>query len=300
MNNRFYLAVFLLLGAAGFFFLRWDVELRARIHAFTEKQDKIRSFKRQGKLAALLRTLLRKRQVLLQNSDMPPAVYWSLTILGAAVGWFAGRVIYSSRFIAAAVSVIGMIVPLLVMSFRQTKTGTLRMERLCSSMMLLSNAYLSTEDFIQAVEDNLPNLAYPDPFRQFLTYVSLMDSDVSRALRRMESDVNNPYFSQWVDALVLAQGDRSLIYACSGVVDSMHDMITAQQESDAAMYAVWRDYILTLVLIFSVPLVFRFLLAEAYVTLTTSAAGQGMFLCLLGAVVYSVLRAMKINRPLVR
>ena len=298
--NKLYLAVFLLLGTAGFFFLRWDVELRERLHAFAEKQDKIRSFKRQGWFARTLRKLLQKRQTLLQNSDMPSGVYWSLTVLGAAGGWFAGRVIYSSRFIASAVSVIGMIVPLLVMSFRQTKTGTLRMERLCSSMMLLSNAYLSTEDFIQAVEENLPNLAYPEPFRQFLTYVSLMDSDVTRALRRMETDVSNPYFSQWIDALILAQGDRSLIYACSGVVDSMHDMITAQQESDAAMYAVWRDYLLTLVLIFSVPLVFRFLLADAYVTLTTSAVGQGMFLCLLGAVVYSVLRALKINRPLVR
>ena len=62
--------------------------------------------------------------------------------------------------------------------------------------------------------------------------------------------------------------------------------------------AVWRDYLLTLILIFSVPLVFKFTLADAYVTLTTSMVGQGLFILLLISVFYSVLRALKINRPL--
>ena len=42
------------------------------------------------------------------------------------------------------------------------------------------------------------------------------------------------------------------------------------------------------------------LMAEAYVTLTTSVGGQGLFLLLLAAVIYSVLRALKINTPLMR
>ena len=150
------------------------------------------------------------------------------------------------------------------------------------------------------MQENLDNLSYKAPFQAFLTYVTYMDSDVRRGLRRMEEQVGNPYFSQWIDALVMAQDDRSLKYVCVSVVDSMHDVITAQQESDAAMFAVWRDYLLTLVLIFSVPLVFRFLMVEAYVTLTTSVVGQGLFLLLLAAVIYSVLRALKINTPLMR
>ena len=41
-------------------------------------------------------------------------------------------------------------------------------------------------------------------------------------------------------------------------------------------------------------------MVEAYVTLTTSVVGQGLFLLLLAAVIYSVLRALKINTPLMR
>ena len=114
----------------------------------------------------------------------------------------------------------------------------------------------------------------------------------------MEEKVNNPYFSQWVDALYLAQEDRSLKYVTVSVVDSMHDVLSVQAESDAAMYSVWRDYVMTLLMIFSVPLVFRVTLADAYLTLTTSAVGQILFILLLGAVVFSVFRALKINKPL--
>ena len=163
-------------------------------------------------------------------------------------------------------------------------------------MMILSNSYVVTEDFITSVRDNLEILEHPEPFKDFLTYVTLMDSSVATGLRRMEAKVNNPYFSQWIDALVLAQDDRSLKYVTVTVVDSMHDVLSVQAESDAAMYAVWRDYLMTLIMIFSVPLIFKFTLADAYLTLTGSLVGQSMFILLLAAVIFSVFRALKINK----
>lgn len=293
-------AVFLFLSAALFLFLRLDLSIRESAKRNAEKKQKIRSFKRPGRLTRAAQKLLQKRRSMLAKSGIPSGIYWGLTVLGAVGGFLAGKAVYSSYLIASAVSVMGMIAPLLVLGFRQTKAGTVYTERLCSSMTMLSNSYISTEDFIQSVQENLDHLSYKAPFQAFLTYVTYMDSDVRRGLRRMEEQVGNPYFSQWIDALVMAQDDRSLKYVCVSVVDSMHNVITAQQESDAAMFAVWRDYLLTLVLIFSVPLVFRFLMVEAYVTLTTSVVGQGLFLLLLAAVIYSVLRALKINTPLMR
>jgi len=213
-------------------------------------------------------------------------------------GYCAGKVIFSSFPIALAVGTFGLIAPLLFFSFRQTKAKTAQLERLASSMMILSNSYVVTEDFITSVRDNLEILEYPEPFKDFLTYVTLMDSSVATGLRRMEAKVNNPYFSQWIDALVLAQDDRSLKYVTVTVVDSMHDVLSVQAESDAAMYAVWRDYLMTLIMIFSVPLIFKFTLADAYLTLTGSLVGQSMFILLLAAVIFSVFRALKINKPL--
>ena len=290
--------VFLLLSTAAFFFLRLDYALLDWITARAERKAKIKSFKKQSRISKLVDKLLAKCVSLITNSQMPKTAYYFLTVVCAVGGYCAGKVIFSSFPIALAVGTFGLIAPLLFFSFRQTKAKTAQLERLASSMMILSNSYVVTEDFITSVRDNLEILEHPEPFKDFLTYVTLMDSSVATGLRRMEAKVNNPYFSQWIDALVLAQEDRSLKYVTVTVVDSMHDVLSVQAESDAAMYAVWRDYLMTLIMIFSVPLIFKFTLADAYLTLTGSLVGQGMFILLLAAVIFSVFRALKINKPL--
>lgn len=290
--------VFLLLSAAAFFFLRLDYALLDWITARAERKAKIKSFKKQSRISKLVDKVLAKCVSLITNSQMPKTAYYILTVVCAVGGYCAGKVIFSSFPIALAVGTFGLIAPLLFFSFRQTKAKTAQLERLASSMMILSNSYVVTEDFITSVRDNLEILEHPEPFKDFLTYVTLMDSSVATGLRRMEAKVNNPYFSQWIDALVLAQDDRSLKYVTVTVVDSMHDVLSVQAESDAAMYAVWRDYLMTLIMIFSVPLIFKFTLADAYLTLTGSLVGQSMFILLLAAVIFSVFRALKINKPL--
>lgn len=297
-SGMIYFVVFLLLSTAAFFFLRLDYVLLDWITFRAERKAKIKSFKKQSRLSKLVDRLLSKCASLISNSQMPKTAYYILTVACAVGGYFAGKVVFSSLPIALAVGTFGLIAPLLFFSFRQTKANTAKLERLASSMMILSNSYVVTEDFITTVRDNLEILEYPEPFKDFLTYVTLMDSSVDNGLRRMEAQVNNPYFSQWIDALVLAQDDRSLKYVTVTVVDSMHDVLSVQAESDAAMYAVWRDYLMTLIMIFSVPLIFKFTLADAYLTLTGSLVGQSMFILLLAAIIFSVFRALKINKPL--
>ena len=290
--------VFLLLSTAAFLVLRLDYALLDWITARAERKAKIKSFKKQSRISKLVDKVLAKCVSLITNSQMPKTAYYILTVVCAVGGYCAGKVIFSSFPIALAVGTFGLIAPLLFFGFRQTKAKTAQLERLASSMMILSNSYVVTEDFITSVRDNLEILEHPEPFKDFLTYVTLMDSSVATGLRRMEAKVNNPYFSQWIDALVLAQDDRSLKYVTVTVVDSMHDVLSVQAESDAAMYAVWRDYLMTLIMIFSVPLIFKFTLADAYLTLTGSLVGQSMFILLLAAVIFSVFRALKINKPL--
>lgn len=299
MNTSiFYAAVFLLLSAAICFFLRLDYALLDYITTRAQRRAKVRSFKKQSKLNRLADKLLAKCASLIISSQMPKTAYYILTVLCAIAGYFAGMVIFSSLPIALAVGTFGLIAPLLVFSYRQTKANTAKLERLASSMMILSNSYVVTEDFITSVQDNLEILEHPEPFKDFLTYVTLMSSSVEAGLTRMEMKVQNPYFSQWIDALILAQEDRSLKYVTVAVVDSMHDVLSVQAESDAAMYAVWRDYLMTLIMIFSVPLIFKFTLPDAYLTLTTSVMGQTLFILLLLAVIFSVFRALKLNKPL--
>lgn len=300
MNNAniLYLAVFVLMSIAIFLFLGFGSDMKSSAKATSDKKRKQKDFNPQSKLSKKVQALRARQRSVIEQSPLPKSLYLALTVCSAAGGFLAGKAVFYSLFLSCLVGALALLLPMIVLSFRQSKAKSKWLDHLASSMMILSNSYLVTEDFITTVRDNLPILEYPEPFRDFLTYATMMNSDMRSALRRLESKVNNPYFSQWIDALVLAQDDRRVRYVAVSVVDSMHDVLQAQAESDAAMYAVWREYIVTLSLIFSVPLVFKVLMHDAYVTMTTSFIGQGLMVLLLLAVVFSVFKAIKINRPL--
>ena len=297
-TNFLYTTVFLLFCTAAFVLLRLDAAMLDWITNRVERSAKIRSFKKRNALQRMMDRLLTRCADLIVSSRMPKIFYAFLTAGSAAAGYCVGRIIFSSLPIALAVGTFGLIAPLLFFSYRQTRQKTAHLDRLCSTMMILSNSYIVTEDFITSVEDNVDIVDCPAPFKNFLAYVTLLDSSVESSLRRLDLQMQNPFFSQWIDSLILAQEDRSLKYVTVAVVDSMHDVLSVQAESDAEMYAVWRDYLMTLVMIFSVPLIFKFTLPDAYLTLTTSAVGQGLFILLLIAVIFSVFCALKINKPL--
>ncbi len=229
---------------------------------------------------------------------MPTPVYWLLTILGAVGGAVIGKLLFSLVFFAVIVGILGALSPQLYLRFKLTQTKSQRVEKLHSSMLILSNSYIVTEDFIQSVRDNLGVLEYPAPFRDFLTYTNYINSSVKTGLRRMEAQVNNDYFSQWVNVLILAQDDRNMKYVTMSVVDAMADVRQAQRESDTGMYAIWREYFTVLSLIFAAPLIFRVLMKDAYTVLVTTLPGQVLLTFLLAAVVFSLVRAYRLNKPL--
>jgi len=287
-----YFLIFLLLTAGGFSLL--GLSPRSGKAGMNRRRYRTR-----GRLEEKLARLLHRAKSLIRGSKLPTPIYAFMTAGCAIGGFLAGKFIYGSTLIAIALGVTLLLAPLLWLSFRETSSRSTEMDRLASSMMILSNSYLITEDFLTSVKENLEVLEAPEPFSDFYTYASYMDSSLRTGLQRMDQRVGNSYFSQWVDALIMAQEDRSLKYVTVSVVQSLNDALQVQRESDAAMYAVWRDYFLVLILIFSMPLVFRLLLADAYAAMTGTLIGQSLLLLLLAAVVFSVFRALKINRPLV-
>lgn len=263
------------------------------------KRNKIKAMRvYKGTLFTKLNRMNKKREVLITEVQMPKLTYYLLTLLGAMSGMVIGKVFFHATLFAIIVSVLGAFTPILYLNIRNTATKSSRIEKLQSSMMILSSSYIVTEDLLRSVQDNIELLECPAPFRDFLTYVNCIDSNVKAALRRMENQVDNVYFSQWVNVLIMAQDDRSLKYVTMSVVDAVNDVQQAQLEADTAIFAVWREYLTVLMLIFSAPLIFRILMAPAYKILVSSLVGKGLLLLLLVAVVYSIIKAVRLNKPL--
>jgi hypothetical protein len=190
----------------------------------------------------LLRKLARleeKRRRLVEDIRIPKPVYRLLTGLGALGGAVIGKVFFQEPFFTVVIGILGPLGPLLFLSYKLTQSKSEQVDKLRVSMMLLSGSYIVTEDFVKSVQGNIDLLEYPAPFREFLTYVSLIDGSVKTGLRRMENQVENLYFSQWIDVLIMAQDDRSLKYVTMTIVDAMNDVHQAQRESDTVSNGLW-------------------------------------------------------------
>lgn len=299
MESLIYLSVFLLLAIVVILLCGLDRNIDQTL-AFTRK---IRGKKQaigaaKETVSKRISKLEKKRKGLLAQTELSQTTYRLMTVAGVICGAAIGKLFFQGTLFVVLVGTMGGFVPLLYLTFQKAKNRSRRMDKIRSSMMILSGSYIVTEDFIQSVRENLEVLDEPKPFRDFLIYVTYLDGNVKLALRRLENQVNNIYFSQWIDVLIMAQDDRSLKYVTMSVVDAMNNVAQAQLEADTATYAVWREYFVVLMLIFSAPLIFKLLMPDAYIILVTSTIGRSLLVLLIFAVVYSVIRALKLNKPL--
>ena len=253
---------------------------------------------RRNTLLTRISDLDSKRKTLISDMKVSTAAYLAITVAGAAVGAFAGKALFQEVIFIVSLGVLGATAPILYLTYRRTKLSGQRVDKLLSSMSMLSNSFIATDDFISSVRENVGRLEEPAPFKDFLAFVDYIDGDIVSGLHRLDSRVDNPYFSEWISAVIMAQEDRKMKYTTLPIVDMLSDIRQAQAEADTAMYGIWYEYLTVLVLIFCAPMILRVLMAEAYTILVTSPLGQALLLLLVAAVVYSLLRAVKLNKPI--
>lgn len=168
-----------------------------------------------------------------------------------------------------------------------------------NSMNLITNSYLSCNDIIKSINENLDKLDIPKPFEEFITDVTLIDSNIKRALLKLEIKINNRYFSEWINILVLAQeksGDYRFILPA--VVQSMNDAKRLQIEADTVMMAVWKEYFTSILLSFSIIPLLRWSNEVWFEILVGSVTGKLLILLMLLLTLISAFITLKINKPL--
>ncbi len=299
MEVYLFLVVFLLLAMATILLFGLDKNLSDSLKLAQEIRGKKRSMKKpKNTLSKQIARMQKRQKAMAVGAGMPLTTYRLMSMACVMAGFMAGKLIFNSIVLAVLIATLSAFIPMLYLTIKGTKNKGSRVEQLRSTMMILSSSYIVTEDFLKSVQDNIDLLEYPKPFRNFLVHANYIDGNLKVAFRRLEQEVDNTYFSQWIDVLMMAQDDRSLKYVTMSVVDAMNDAAQAQLEGNTAIAAVWREYFMVLALIFSAPLIFKLLMPFAYQILVTSMAGQSLMVLLLVAVVFSIWRALKLNKPI--
>ena len=226
-------------------------------------------------------------------------VFWLMVFISLVGGLGLGKFLFQNNMLSIATALVLMPVPYIFLNVRSRWYKRNQDELLENSMNLITNSYLGCNDIITAVNENLNKLDTYKPFAEFVTDVTLIDSNIKRALRKLEIKINNKYFSEWIDILVLSQeksGDYRFILPA--VVQSMNDAKRLQIEADTVMMSVWRDYFTAIVLSFSIIPLLRWSNEAWFNILTTSVVGKILILLMLLMTLASAFITLKINKPL--
>lgn len=239
----------------------------------------------------------RQRQ-LMKVTGIPFAVFILLTVIALAFGFVLGKMMFSDVFLACAMSTAFLVVPSLYLEMENNKRRNYDAERLENAMSIVTNSYISTGNIVQAIESSLPALEYRRPFEEFCEELHFLSSNVETALLHMGRAVKNNFFLQWVDTLVLAQTDRIQIQALPAIIAQMNEQRKAQIEADTSMVAIWQEYIIMLVMVCTIPLLFRVAMYRGYEILVTTFIGRLLMLCIIASMLHSLRRAVVLNHPI--
>ena len=263
-----------------------------------EKKQRIRHIARKpkGKLDTMLDSA--KDMLSAANIGEQATTYrWTAAIL-AILGFSLGLLL--NNLLAALVLSAGLgASPLIMIRIRTGDYIRSLHEKLESTMGTVTNTYISSGDFIDAVKSSLHLLPSPldNIFKQFYMETQMIDSDVVKALKRMRERIKNRYWHDWCDVLIQCQRDRQLRFALPGVVSRLGEMRRVQIETDTVIRKQIGDYILTVMIVLGAIPLMAALMPDWYVMLKATTAGRITLAMMLAAVFATSIWVSRLYRP---
>lgn len=228
-----------------------------------------------------------------------------MVLVSAAGGFVAGILLFGSAGLAAFMSACVTPAPYFYLTVKSSAAAREEIEGLENTMSVITNAYAACDDIIKAVETYVEeknryvpaHLRVPTPFDEFITEIRLVNPNVEHGLYRLSAKIKNRYFNKWVKTLILCHHDRRLKFALFPIIRAMNDAKSMQIESDGMMVRVWRDYLMTAGLMFSVIPMMRFSNAEWFYILTQTAVGKLLIILMLLIALATAFYVMRATKP---
>jgi hypothetical protein len=228
-----------------------------------------------------------------------------MMLLSAAGGFTAGMLLLGNAGLAAVMSACVLPAPYFYLTVKSSTAAREEIEGLENTMSIITNAYAGNDDIIKAVEIYVEeknryvpaHLRTPTPFDEFVSEIRLINPNVEHGLYRLSAKIKNRYFSEWVKTLILCHQDRRLKFALFPIIKAMNDAKSMQVESDGMMVRVWRDYLLTAGLMFSIIPMMRFANREWFFLLTHTAIGKLLIILMMVIALATAFYVMRATKP---
>ena len=222
----------------------------------------------------------------LSNTKMTWEQFELLDVLCIAVGVVIG-LIFNNVILSVIMGGIMAYMPLVVLKMKQHKYSVYLNEQLQSALNTVTTAYLKNDDINLAVKENLHRIAMN----------TFIDSDIVKNIKIMKEKINNGYFHEWCDYLMLSQKDRNMKYVLLTIVSEISEAKNMQQELNTAMFNIYKEFAMVAgLVIFIVPGV-KLLNTDWYGYLVNT--GVGKFVVALSYLVtfLSFIHVVKVTQP---
>lgn len=300
--NQIYLSLFLV-----FVLINLALFLLLKLNPFAVEENplKKRRLYLTGTKLKITERISIRFQTLFRQTRYTRKKFFVMVSLSALGGFVAGVMLFGTIELAAVMAVCMLPAPYFYLTVKGSTAAREEIEGLENTMSIITNAYAGNDDIVKAVElyveeknRYIPvHLRNPTPFDEFISEIKLINPNVEHGLYRLSAKIKNRYFNEWVKTLILCHHDRRLKFALFPIIKAMNDAKSMQIESDGMMVRVWRDYLMTAGLMFSVIPMMRFSNAEWFSILTKTTIGKLLIVLMMLTALATAFYVMKATKP---
>lgn len=191
-------------------------------------------------------------------------------------------------------------IPIIILKMKQYKYSIYLNDQLQSALNTITTAYLKNDDINIAVKGNLHRIEEPlnIVFREFVASNMFIDSDIVKNIRSMRDRIDNHFFHEWCDSLILCQNDRNVKYVLPTIIEEMSDIKNMQEEANTMMFQIYKEFGLVAgVVLANIPFM-NILNRDWFSYLTQTMPGKIIVLLTFVVTFVSLRYVIKVNKPL--
>lgn len=172
-------------------------------------------------------------------------------------------------------------------------------EEMETAISIITTSYIRSDDILNAVNENISYLKPPlkDIFQGFMGDALIVSSDTKKAIKNLKGKIDNDIFSEWCDALIACQDDRTLKDTLLPIVEKLTDVRIVNNELKTMLSEVKKEYWAMVALVIgNIPLLYM-LNVDWYQALMYSLPGKIVLAICATVILVTAALMMKYTRP---
>lgn len=263
----------------------------------TDKAKNIRGNKRKHALYRRLMNMKTALTVTGKSKQFTLVCCLSLILFSAGI---IVSVLINNIFLMPALSIAFALIPFFYTSSTLSYYEKHVKEELETTLSVITNSYIRTDDIVSSVHDNIKYIKPPlrEIFMSFEGEATAVSSNVKRALYNLREKVDNEIFREWCDTLIQCQDDRTLKDTLLPIIARLTDVRIVNNELKTMLAAVRNEYwVMVALVVGNVPLLYV-LNKDWFHTLIYTTGGKAVCgLCGI-VILITALLMMKYTKPI--